>query len=219
MKQRAAGEETCCLATFVIACFARVVAAHPEIQAYRAGFRKKTLVFSEVDVLMIIEKDFEGGKLPWFYTLRNCHRRSLLEIETVVQRHQKEPLYNSVFWRDLGWLTRQPVLVRRLVWRLTRYHPLLIKHFAGTVAVTSFGTFTKGGLAGLAISPMTLTLGIGSVDTRTRTINGVRSDRKTLKLSVSADHEVVDGAQGTRLIRHLQRAIASPDQFFQAQKN
>lgn len=211
VQRRREGGEACSLTTFVTSCFARVVGEHPEIQAYRAGLGKKLVIFDDVDVLMVVEKELDGGKIPWFYTIRACNRKSAIELDRAISSKKDEGLHESRRSREIQWYTRQPVFVRRLLWLFPRHNPFVLKYFAGTVAVTSFGAYTKGQMAGLPITPMTLTLAIGSVDTKVEYRNGAAVERKIIKLTVSADHEIVDGAPGARLIRQLRKLIAAPE--------
>lgn len=78
--------------------------------------------------------------------------------------------------------------------RLPQLLPPLWKQLAGTVAVTSVGMFGTGG--GWAVSPTnyTLQLTVGGIGMKPSIIDGELSSREYLSLTVTFDHDVVDGA-------------------------
>jgi pyruvate/2-oxoglutarate dehydrogenase complex dihydrolipoamide acyltransferase (E2) component len=104
---------------------------------------------------------------------------------------------------------RLPGFVHRLVWRLPQYSPRRWKDLAGTVAVTSVGMFGEGG--GWAVSPTnyTLQLTVGGISEKPRLIEGELTTREFLSLTVTFDHDVVDGAPAARFVGRLGELVES----------
>jgi pyruvate/2-oxoglutarate dehydrogenase complex dihydrolipoamide acyltransferase (E2) component len=98
---------------------------------------------------------------------------------------------------------RLPGFVRRLVWRLPLWFPRRWKDMAGTVAVTSVGMFGRGG--GWAVSPTnyTLQVTIGGISRKPRLVDGELTTREFLDLTVTFDHDVVDGAPAARFVQRV----------------
>ena len=57
-----------------------------------------------------------------------------------------------------------PAFLRKALWFFVRRNPYWFKDLAGTAGVTSMGMYTSGAAVGVPITPMTLTLSIGTID-------------------------------------------------------
>ncbi len=80
----------------------------------------------------------------------------------------------------------------------------------GTVAITSVGLF-GGGHSGWGISPTLHPLGlvVGSIAWKPVVIDGRVETREILNLTVTFDHDIVDGGPATRFVRRLVELIES----------
>jgi pyruvate/2-oxoglutarate dehydrogenase complex dihydrolipoamide acyltransferase (E2) component len=81
----------------------------------------------------------------------------------------------------------------------------------GTVQVTAVGMFAGG--AGFAIAPPTLAsvvVVIGGLDRRPRALGDEIVVRDVVDLTVTIDHNVVDGAPATRFGAELRRLMEEP---------
>jgi pyruvate/2-oxoglutarate dehydrogenase complex dihydrolipoamide acyltransferase (E2) component len=91
--------------------------------------------------------------------------------------------------------------------RSVRAHEL-----AGTVQVTAVGMFAGGG--GFAIAPPTLastSVVVGGLSRRPRVVGEQIAVRDVLDLTVTIDHNVVDGAPATRFGAELRARMETPD--------
>jgi hypothetical protein len=82
---------------------------------------------------------------------------------------------------------------------------------AGTVQVTAVGMFAGGG--GFAIAPPTLAstlVVVGGLSRRPRVVGAEIAVRDVLDLTVTIDHNVVDGAPATRFGADLRRRMETP---------
>ncbi len=81
---------------------------------------------------------------------------------------------------------------------------------AGTVAVTAVGMFAGG--AGFGITPlslMSLEVIIGGMSQRPRFIDGQVAARDVLDLTLTIDHNVVDGAPAARFAAEFRALLES----------
>jgi pyruvate/2-oxoglutarate dehydrogenase complex dihydrolipoamide acyltransferase (E2) component len=69
---------------FVVATVARAVAAHPELNARRAGGR--LLVFDRVDVAATVERSVDGALVPVVVAVRDADRRYAQSITEELRR-------------------------------------------------------------------------------------------------------------------------------------
>ncbi len=83
-----------------------------------------------------------------------------------------------------------------------------MKKVAGTTVVTSVGMFGSGTAWGLAFLPMhTLGLTIGSITQKPGVVDGRIEIREYLCLTISFDHDIVDGAPAARFSQRLSQLI------------
>jgi pyruvate/2-oxoglutarate dehydrogenase complex dihydrolipoamide acyltransferase (E2) component len=189
------------LTAFVVFCLACALDDHPRVNAYR-DWRGRLHVFDDVDVNVLVEATVDGERLGVPHVVRGANDRSVRSIHDEIRTAQesRDPTGLS----RLGSMAlRLPGVVRRLVWRLPQWFPRRWRDVAGTVAVTSVGMFGRGG--GWAVSPTnyTLQLTVGGISEKPRLVDGELTGREFLHLTVTFDHDVVDGAPAARFVRRL----------------
>ncbi|HEX6312522.1 MAG TPA: 2-oxo acid dehydrogenase subunit E2, partial [Acidimicrobiia bacterium] len=107
-------------------------------------------------------------------------------------------------------VTRVPGAVRALYALLGR--SVRVRQRSGTVTVTAIGMFAAGG--GFALAPLTLMslqIVVGGITERPRVIEGRVEIRNILDLTVSIDHNVVDGGPAARFGAELRHQIESAE--------
>jgi pyruvate dehydrogenase E2 component (dihydrolipoamide acetyltransferase) len=62
----------------------------------------------------------------------------------------------------------------------------------------------------IIVAPQAGILAVGKITDRVVAVNGAPAVRPMLTLTLSADHRVVDGAQGAQFMKDLAEAIQSP---------
>ena len=190
---------------FVVCCLARAIDDHPRINAYR-DWRGRVHVFDDVDVNVLVETTVDGERIGVPHVVRGANERSLRSIHDEIRTAQASP--DPTALSRLETLAfRLPGFVRRLVWRLPQWFPRRWKDTAGTVAVSSVGMFGRGG--GWAVSPTnyTLQVTVGGISRKPRLVDGELATREFLDLTVTFDHDVVDGAPAARFVRRLRDLV------------
>jgi pyruvate/2-oxoglutarate dehydrogenase complex dihydrolipoamide acyltransferase (E2) component len=194
---------------FIIASVARAAATHPQVHAYR-NWRGQLVTHRHVDVSTIVEISTPQGPFPLVHTVRDADIRELADISAELLRakcpvdHQRHSLAQLV-----PVVTRIPGLVRTMYAALSR--SVRLRQRSGTVAVTAVGMFAGGG--GFAIAPlalMSLQVVVGGISDRPRVIDGHVEARTVLDLTVTIDHNVVDGAPAARFGAELRTLIEAP---------
>lgn len=207
----AAAEPPLSMTAFVIASVARAVAAHPEVHAYR-DWRGRLVRHRHVDVQTLVEVATGQGPFGLVHVVRDADVRDVAEISAEL-RGVKADLTSIGTGRALQRLGpaagHVPGFFRAMyavMARSTRAH-----EFTGTVQVTAVGMFAGGG--GFAIAPATLAslvVVVGGASRRPRVSGDRIVARDVLDLTVSVDHNVVDGAPATRFGAELRRLMEHP---------
>jgi pyruvate/2-oxoglutarate dehydrogenase complex dihydrolipoamide acyltransferase (E2) component len=186
---------------FIVSCLAATVEEQPHVHRYH-DWRGRVYEFEDVDVNVLIEREVEGKRIGVPHVIRAANRRTVWSIHDEIRRIQTATSPRS----EAGIAKiahRLPGFIRKQIWRLPQWFPSRWKHLAGTVAVTSVGMFATGN--GWAISPTnyTLQLTVGGIGTKPRLVDGELQSREYLSLTVTFDHDVVDGAPATRFVQRL----------------
>ncbi|WP_254761566.1 2-oxo acid dehydrogenase subunit E2 [Natrinema marinum] len=190
---------------FLAYCLARALNDHPHVQAY-SDWRGRLVRFDEVDVNVLIEREIDGSRIAVPHVVRAANQRSFRSIHEEIRTAQTDPDEG----RQTGVTSlalRLPGPLRRQLWRLPQLFPRRWKRLAGTVAITSVGMFGTGG--GWALSPTnyTLQLTVGGIDRKPGLVDGDIEPREFLSLTVTFDHDIVDGAPAARFVQRLRELV------------
>lgn len=199
--------ESLSLTAFIIACLARALEENKYMHAYRLG-RSHLVVFDEVDVGTIIESEASHHKLPIPYVIRAANHKTLREIHQEIRGVQQARSRKEDSMIHLTKLyQRVPGFVGRLFWRLLERYPKLKKRWAGTCGVTSIGMFGRGGGWGLPLTSYVLNITLGGIAEKPGIIDGRIEAREYLCVTVSVDHDIIDGAPAARFITRFKDLI------------
>jgi pyruvate/2-oxoglutarate dehydrogenase complex dihydrolipoamide acyltransferase (E2) component len=199
---------------YLVFCLAKAVAEDTRVQASRKG-SKQLVLFDDVDVGMMIERTVGEAQAPVGYVVRRAQTKSFLEIHREIRAAQAGPAVPTTGMpRWIGWFEALPGPLRSLIVQIIRsamrHDPTMFASKSGTVGITSVGMFGKGqGGWGIATAVHGLSLIVGSTAWKPAVVDGHIVPREILCLTVTFDHDVVDGAPAARFTRRLVELIES----------
>ncbi len=205
--RRNAGESIS-ITSYIAKSFACAIENDKRIQSRRLG-KSRLIVFDDVDLAFVVEREWKGEVVPVFYVVRNAHKNTAHDIHRELQTAKEAPLGIR---GPMNALEMQffllPRILRKILWSIVQRNPYWFKDLIGTAAVTSMGMFTAGAAVVFPITPM-LMLSIGSIEKRLTLRNGevVKSDFVYLNLSV--DHAIIDGAPLMRFADQFKKILLS----------
>ncbi len=207
-EHKATTGETLSFTAFLTACLAKAVDEHKAVQAIRFG-SKRLILFEDVDVYLPIEHDMAGQKQVIPYVIRAANRKTVREIHHEIRTAQVQDVT-----KDLTRVQSLPTLLfQPYLWLLTwrgRTHPRLWKKNVGTVGITAVGMFGNGAGWGIPIAPpTTLMMTVGGIAEKPGVVNGTIAIRDYLSLTLSFDHDIIDGAPAARFTERLKELIES----------
>ena len=207
-EHKATTGETLSFTAFLTACLAKAVDEHKAVQAIRFG-SKHLILFEDVDVYLPIEHDMAGQKQVIPYVIRAANRKTVREIHHEIRTAQVQDVT-----KDLTRVQSLPTLLfQPYLWLLTwrgRTHPRLWKKYVGTVGITAVGMFGNGAGWGIPIAPpTTLMMTVGGIAEKPGVVNGTIAIRDYLSLTLSFDHDIIDGAPAARFTERLKELIES----------
>lgn len=77
----------------------------------------------------------------------------------------------------------------------------------GTVSLTAVGMFGNGAGWGIPVSNHTLQITLGGIAEKPALLEGRIENREYLCMTISFDHDVVDGAPAARFVQRLKELI------------
>ena len=194
------------MTAFVVASLGRATVAHPEVHAYR-DWRGRLVEHRHVDVQTLVEVPTEQGPFGLVHVVRDADIRGVAEISAEL-RAVKASSGGHRLDTVAPALGRVPGLYQVMYAVMSRSRRVRLA--TGTVQVTAVGMFGGGG--GFAIAPPTLAslvIVVGGLSRRPRAVGDRIEVRDVLDLTVTVDHNVVDGAPTTRFAAHLRQLMDS----------
>lgn len=199
--------ETFSFTAYLVSCLARTIAQHPNVQAYQ-NWRGQLVIFSAVDVVTLIEAGVNKVAIP--HIIRNAHLKTCRQIHEEIRLIQSQPKQSAQSGGLVKLAPRAPAFMRNFFYWLVRQNPHWFKEIQGTVLVTAVGMYGSGGGWGFGFLPFhTLGVTIGGIVEKPGVVAGQIAIREYLDLSITLDHDIVDGAPAARFANDLARAIES----------
>jgi len=197
--------EALSFSAFFLACLGKAIDLDKQMHAYR-NWRNQLIIFDEVDVNMLFEVEVDGKKTIRPHIIRGVNKKSIREIHEEIREFQSQhqSSQESMF---IDWFVRLPGFVRRLfLWVLFK-NPQLIKEYYGTVLVSSVGMFGTGSGWGIPVPNHSLQLTLGGIGEKPGVVDHRIEVRKYMSVTVSFDHDVIDGAPAARFMQRLKKLI------------
>ena len=193
---------------WLIKIISMVVDQHKEAAAYLYN-KKKLIIFDDVNVSILIEKELNGNKVPMPVLIEKTNTKSALEISSEIARAKEQVLSK----KDIV-LTKKtsraeniyyhlPGFLRRAVWKIMLSNPRFAFQKMGNVVITSVGMMGKinGWFIHRSIHP--LSFGIGSILKKAIVIDDQIKIRDILNMTILCDHDVLDGAPMVKFLNEL----------------
>ena len=200
--------ESLSFTAFLTCCLARAVDEDKSMHAYRTG--NKLVVYDEVDISVIIEREVDGDKAPIFpHVIKAANTKTTREIHDEIRTAQREEIDSSgkAHWIGRYWFL--PALIRSLIWRRLLGSPHWRKRVTGTVGISAIGMFGSGPGWGIPIPTYTLSITVGGIAEKPGVVDGRIEIREYLSITISFDHDIVDGAPAARFTQRLKELIES----------
>jgi pyruvate/2-oxoglutarate dehydrogenase complex dihydrolipoamide acyltransferase (E2) component len=207
---RAPGKKVSFLAWF-IKVTADAAAQHPPINGVHRG-RSRVVAFTSVDISTVVEKSVEGVAVPLPLVLRSANEKTYFQINDEIQAAVAQAVVDegnlvlgkgqNAFFLKLA--AGMPQWLR--LWILRRFilgNPLRMQAMMGTVMITSLGTVGRytGWIIPTSMHP--LSIGIGTLNKKPVVHQGEIQKREILHLTVSIDHDVIDGMPAFKFVDDL----------------
>jgi pyruvate/2-oxoglutarate dehydrogenase complex dihydrolipoamide acyltransferase (E2) component len=199
---------------FIVSSLARAIQQHPNVQAFR-DIRGRLIVFHDVDVSTIIEPSPGVAGVP--HLIHRAQARSVRDISEEIRSVQVDPHPWGKNERFMAIGSRLPRFARLGYMRLYKLNPQAFKRIAGTTVVSSIGMFGKRAGWGMGfLAYHSVGLLVGGIAETPIAYQGSIALRECLHVTLSFDHDIVDGAPAARFARSFAELIENPISFDEA---
>ncbi|MBK8704144.1 MAG: 2-oxo acid dehydrogenase subunit E2 [Saprospiraceae bacterium] len=196
------------LTAWLIKVISLTIKEYENVAAYLAG-KRKVVIFKDINVSIIVEKDINGHKVPIPLIIEKANERSIESIFDQIAAAREHQLTDKdiVLHNKSKKLERfyyiLPGFIRRLFWQYLLTHPHFAYSKMGNVAITSVGMLGKANGWFIPISVHPVCFGIGNISKKPVVVNDEIVIREMVNISILLDHDVVDGGQMARFISDL----------------
>ena len=204
-RQKSQTGEAFSFSAFFLACLGKAIDLNPHMHAYR-NWRNQLIIFDEVDVNMLFEVEVNGKKTIRPHILRGVNKKHAQDLHEEIRAFQKQH-QSSQEANFIARFVRLPGIVRRFVLWMLFKNPQLVKDYYGTVLVTSLGMFGSGSGWGIPVPNHSLQLTLGGIGEKPGVVDDRIEIRNFLSVTISFDHDVIDGGPAARFIQRLRELI------------
>jgi len=192
-------------------CVARNRYAH----ALRYG-RRSLITFNDVDIALPIERIINGKSVPLPLLIKRTNERTAVDIHQEIEAAQGKTINNEkdfVLGNNqfsliaLRFYYALPQWFRVLLWRVIFGNPFRAKLHSGTVMVTTVNAIGGSGWILPSRNMHNIALSFGSISKKPWVVEGKIEIREILHLTVTFNHDVIDGVPARRFVQDLVKKI------------
>lgn len=203
--QEAQTGERISFTAFVIYCLSKAIQKNPHLHAYR-NWRGQLVIFDTVNINTMVEINRDGKKIPIPHILKAANQKSLAEIHHEIRSTQQNPRQTEES-RFMDWFLFLPAFIRRFFYWAVMRIPQLFRKVSSSVMVTAVGMFGQGGGWGITMPNFTLTVTVGGIAKKPGVVDDNIEIREYLDLTISVDHDIVDGAPIARFVNDFRKTL------------
>jgi pyruvate/2-oxoglutarate dehydrogenase complex dihydrolipoamide acyltransferase (E2) component len=195
---------------YIVTCLARTLAEFPRFNSFRKG--RRLIVLDELTISVLFEREIAGESVPEPVGIRSAGSKTLRDINDEIraaQRHQGERLGTAT---GVAWVRFIPGILLRAFIRLAASNIAMEKRF-GPVGVTAVGMFSTGATWLVPLTYATVTVAVGAIVERPAVVEGEVVTHEHLCLTLSFNHDIIDGAPAARFTSRFAEALASGDEL------
>jgi len=189
---------------YLVSCLAMVIEQHPRLNAFIKG--NKLVLLDDVTVNVLIEREFNGEKVPESVGIKDAQRKSFRQIQSEIRNSKNNPSSKIGALSGMKWINYIPGFLLKLFIRIADRNITMAKRY-GKVAVTAVGMYSKEPIWFIPHGTATVLLTVGSISQKVVEHNNALVSREHLCLTVSFDHNIVDGAPAARFMNQLIETI------------
>ncbi|WP_326701804.1 2-oxo acid dehydrogenase subunit E2 [Streptomyces sp. NBC_01754] len=201
--------------TYLLHSAGRVLARHPEANATLASRRTgrlrapRTVRFDGVTAKLALDRPVEGERTVLSALIPDVQTASLDDIQRHIDRYRAEDAADLPEFKGVRMLGRLPVALGRLAFAAALRDPRKRPGVFGTVSVSSLGHRSVDGFHSAGGTAVTLCA--GRIADRAVVREGRVEPAPVMRLGLTFDHRVIDGALAADVLSDLRHTMEDFD--------
>lgn len=191
---------------YIVYCLAQVIRDHPQLNSFIR--RNKLITLDDVTISVLIEREFDGERVPEPVSIKSAHELTFRRISQQVRQAKNEAATRIGESGGMGWIRYIPAFLLKTFVRIAESNLKLALKY-GKVAVTAVGMFSREPVWFIPHGSGTLLITVGSIEQREIISDNVHETREFLCLTASFDHDIVDGAPAARFMNQFLETVKS----------
>jgi pyruvate/2-oxoglutarate dehydrogenase complex dihydrolipoamide acyltransferase (E2) component len=196
------------LTAYVVACLSRAVAENPFMNSFRKG--RKLILLGDVTISVLVERNVSGEQVPEPFGIQAVQTKTYKQINDEIRAVQQRVDARLGELSGMPWFNFIPGFLLRSFIRIASRNIHMMTRF-GAVGVTAVGMFGNDAIWFIPLSGATLTVTVGGIVKRAAGISMPFEMKEHLCLTLTFNHDIVDGAPAARFTKRFSELLRSGD--------
>jgi pyruvate/2-oxoglutarate dehydrogenase complex dihydrolipoamide acyltransferase (E2) component len=199
------------LTAYVITCLAKAVSEFPGFNSIRKG--RNLIILDDVTIGVILEREINGEIVPENLGIRAAQSKTYQQIHAEIRAAQEHTGNNLGKLSGITWVRFIPGFLLNIFVKIASKNIHMLKRY-GAVGVTAVGMFGNKNQA-LWLIPVvggaTVVVAVGGIVQRPCLNDGKLESHEHLCLTITFNHDIVDGAPAARFVKRFSELLMSGD--------
>jgi pyruvate/2-oxoglutarate dehydrogenase complex dihydrolipoamide acyltransferase (E2) component len=196
---------------YVVTCLAKTVAEFPSFNTFRKG--RHLILLDNLTLSVMVEREINGELVPEPLGIQSAQQKNYRQIHEAIRTAQAHPADQLGGLSGVNWLSFIPGFLLRPFIRVASQNISVMKRY-GAISVTSVGMFGTRNQAAWGIPIVggaTLAVTIGGMVDRPYINAGQVEPHEHLCLTVTFNHDIIDGAPAARFLKRFSSLLKSAE--------
>ena len=191
---------------YIVHCLAQIIKQYPQLNSFIR--RNRLICLDDVCISVLIEREFDGEHVPEPVAIKFAQEKTYQQINSEIKTAKNDKGKKLGSLNKMTWINYIPgFLLKTFVCIADRNIKMAMKY--GKVAITAVGMYSKEPVWFVPHGSSTVLVTVGSIIQRVVECEGRLVPREHLCLTVSFDHDIVDGAPAARFMNQFTETIKS----------
>jgi pyruvate/2-oxoglutarate dehydrogenase complex dihydrolipoamide acyltransferase (E2) component len=191
---------------YLVTCLVHVIKDHPEMNSFHKG--RNQIILDDISVNVLIEREIRGEKVPEPLGITKAQLKTYRQIHEEIREAQKNSGSNLGNLVGMTWIRFIPGFLLRTFISIADRNITMAKRY-GKVCVTAVGMYNKDASWFIPHGTATVLVTVGGISDKVVLIDNKAVNREYLCLTISFDHNIIDGAPAARFVKQFTETIRS----------
>lgn len=201
--------ESLSLTAYVTTCLAKAILEYPNFNSFRKG--RKLIILDDVTISVLVEREINGEIVPENLGIRAAQFKTYRQIHEEIRAAQEHSSDGLGGLSGITWLRLIPAFLFRIFVQIASKNIRMMERY-GAVGVTAVGMFGNKNQA-LWVVPIvggaTVAVAVGGIVERPCISDGQLESHEHLCLTITFNHDIVDGAPAARFVKRFSELLMS----------